>query len=436
MLSGRPKRPSSARRNIKQELFSPFVSGGRLRNVQALLWDGEDVKTPDDKSDAILCISGIDSRYNDGTTELINYLLFGFFDVRKDELDKSGFAEEILDDIIFLIQRDQVDIYCNPINYHFLLPYTSHWRNVRYHCLTEEEYEKDEEEAEEFKIHTFISLVEHCQTIGIPYSNSVNLQSFDKMVVEKWPIIQAYGLDEYGGGGFFTMKHKLTDMSKSLHSIYSLMDLVTLETLVTEHLVLFQRQWQTLVTTVDVEVGNGDLTEKKVCEPLTSYYLHGRVGTCNTNQNSDDNRKPYVYFGMNSKKIGTQSESGTDDILSTGLGGKPAKYMVCQAVTPKGPLSCSRTYFFNEFRQPFEEVPPVSTDRECRLLIELYDLMVDRVLDGIRTFAATQSVKTTEVRLKEELSRKCLDLEEPSLTKHLKHGNNIEFSIRAVDYCG
>lgn len=33
-------------------------------------------------------IPGIDSRYNDGTTELINYLLFGFFDVRKDELDK------------------------------------------------------------------------------------------------------------------------------------------------------------------------------------------------------------------------------------------------------------------------------------------------------------------------------------------------------------
>lgn len=35
-----------------------------------------------------MCISGIDSRYNDGMTELINYLMFGFFDVRKTELEK------------------------------------------------------------------------------------------------------------------------------------------------------------------------------------------------------------------------------------------------------------------------------------------------------------------------------------------------------------
>ena len=33
-------------------------------------------------------ISGIDSRYNDGMTELMNYLLFGFFELRKTELEK------------------------------------------------------------------------------------------------------------------------------------------------------------------------------------------------------------------------------------------------------------------------------------------------------------------------------------------------------------
>lgn len=33
-------------------------------------------------------VLGIDSRYNEGTSELINYLLFGFYDVRKAELEK------------------------------------------------------------------------------------------------------------------------------------------------------------------------------------------------------------------------------------------------------------------------------------------------------------------------------------------------------------
>lgn len=32
-------------------------------------------------------VSGIDSRYNDGMLELINYLLFGFFEVRMSELE-------------------------------------------------------------------------------------------------------------------------------------------------------------------------------------------------------------------------------------------------------------------------------------------------------------------------------------------------------------
>ena len=32
--------------------------------------------------------SGIDSRYNDGSRELINYLLFDLFDVRKDEIER------------------------------------------------------------------------------------------------------------------------------------------------------------------------------------------------------------------------------------------------------------------------------------------------------------------------------------------------------------
>ena len=42
-------------------------------------------------------------------------------------------------DILFVIRRDQVDVYCNPVNYHYLLPYVSHWRNVFFHCLTESE---------------------------------------------------------------------------------------------------------------------------------------------------------------------------------------------------------------------------------------------------------------------------------------------------------
>jgi len=42
-------------------------------------------------------------------------------------------------DVLMLIQRDKVDVYCNPVNYHYLLPYVSHWRNIFFHCLSDEQ---------------------------------------------------------------------------------------------------------------------------------------------------------------------------------------------------------------------------------------------------------------------------------------------------------
>lgn len=45
----------------------------------------------------------------------------------------------MLSDLIVLIRRHEVDIYCNPVNYHYLLPYVAHWTNLRFHCLLDTE---------------------------------------------------------------------------------------------------------------------------------------------------------------------------------------------------------------------------------------------------------------------------------------------------------
>ncbi|KAL4231528.1 hypothetical protein ACF0H5_009109 [Mactra antiquata] len=363
MSFNRPKRPSSARRNIKHETFSNFVSGSRLRHVQSLLNDG--TKATEDYPDAILCITGIDSRYNDGTLELINYLLFGFFEIRKAELEGSGFDEEIIDDVLILIQRDKVDVYCNPINYHYLLPYVSHWRNVFFHCLTDTEYE-DEEVAEDFKISTFVSIIKDCNKIGIPYSNSGHRQKFDAMLIEKWPIIQVYGVEGVGGGGFFTMRHDVVDISSSCHQIYEYMDPVALETLIIEQVTKLDRQWQTMLSVVSVTISNssamyGTLTEDKVFEPLRSFYLHGRVSGLNCEDSTDKCIcYPFVLFGKNTIKQNIQEtqkglSSPNSDLKSTCVGKIGANFMICKAVSPRGPVMCARTYFFMpNFINPFQ----------------------------------------------------------------------------------
>ena len=54
-------------------------------------------------------------------------------------------------------------------------------------------------------------------------------------------------------GGFFTMKHEVVDLSSLVAKLYSVMDMVALETMVTEQLSLFERQWKTVLILVDVE---------------------------------------------------------------------------------------------------------------------------------------------------------------------------------------
>lgn len=45
----------------------------------------------------------------------------------------------LISDVILLIKAECVHLYCNPLNYSYLLPYVSHWRNLHLYCMTEAE---------------------------------------------------------------------------------------------------------------------------------------------------------------------------------------------------------------------------------------------------------------------------------------------------------
>jgi len=56
------------------------------------------------------------------------------------------------------------------------------------------------------------------KAIGLPVRQVESLeQATDwKQIVEKWPLIQAYGLDLVGEG-FFTMKHSVINITEQLN---------------------------------------------------------------------------------------------------------------------------------------------------------------------------------------------------------------------------
>uniref|UniRef100_A0AAR2JFG5 Uncharacterized protein n=1 Tax=Pygocentrus nattereri TaxID=42514 RepID=A0AAR2JFG5_PYGNA len=327
----------------------------RLRQVQALLRD-EGNTAPD----GILCSLGIDSRYNEGCSELASYLFFDLYKHNQEQIPED-FPEEVLDDVIILIKAESVHLYCNPVNYSYLLPYVSHWRNLHLHCMTETEYE-DEEAAEEFKISSFVSMVEDCTCIGIPYSSHSHMQKFDVFMLEKWPIVQAFALEGIGAGGFFTMKYKLIDVSEQLWQIYARLDPVSLDCLLNEV------KWTVLPN----------------YPPFRTYYSHGLISS-NITDNSKS-RQPFVLFGSHSSKEDLDSHCFTfpsegHQIRNTGPHGGPAKHMLLQCVAPKGPLACARTYFFGSTHVPYLG----------KLLSQIYSAAIQAVLAGIKCFSINSS---------------------------------------------
>uniref|UniRef100_A0A8B9FW31 Chromosome 20 open reading frame 194 n=1 Tax=Amazona collaria TaxID=241587 RepID=A0A8B9FW31_9PSIT len=362
-------------------------SCSRLRNIQSIL-----TQSSKSQPDGILCILGIDSRYNEGCRELANYLLFGLYNQYNNDFERTDFPEEVLDDIIILIKPDSVHLYCNPVNYNQLLPYVAYWRNLHFHCLTENEYE-DEEAAEEFKISSFVDMVRDCSRIGIPYSCQGHLQIFDMFIVEKWPIVQAFALEGIGGDGFFTMKYELMDVSVDLWKTYSKMDPVSLEDLLFEDLMVFEHQWTKFFANFDTEIPFIlELSESQAGEPFRSYFSHGMISSHITD--NSPSRQPFVLFGSHSTKENLNSgnfnfPSEGHLVRNTGLGGSTAKHMVVQCVSPKGPLACSRTYFFGATHVPF--LGKYIKNAKHTLLSQIYTAVVEAVLAGIECYAKTST---------------------------------------------
>uniref|UniRef100_A0A674I3X3 Dynein axonemal assembly factor 9 n=1 Tax=Terrapene triunguis TaxID=2587831 RepID=A0A674I3X3_9SAUR len=373
----------------------------RLRQIQSIL-----TQSSKSQPDGILCILGIDSRYNEGCRELANYLLFGLYNQNNNDFEKTGFPEEVLDDVIILIKPDSVHLYCNPVNYSYLLPYVAYWRNLHFHCLTENEYE-DEEAAEEFKIASFVDMVRDCSRIGIPYSSQGHLQIFDMFIVEKWPVVQAFALEGIGGDGFFTMKYELMDVSMDLWKTYSKMDPVSLEDLLFEDLMTFEHQWTSFFANFDTEIPFIlELSESQAGESFRSYFSHGMISSHITD--NSPSRQPFVLFGNHSSKENLNSgnfnfPSEGHLVRNTGLGGSTAKHMAVQCVSPKGPLACSRTYIFGT-----THIPYLGNDNEIRLLSQIYAAVVEAVLAGIACYAKTSSA-TKAKETAEEILMSMLD---------------------------
>ncbi|XP_075705772.1 dynein axonemal assembly factor 9 [Rhinoderma darwinii] len=138
-------------------------------------------------------------------------------------------------------------------------------------------------------------------------------------------------------------------------------------------------------------------------KPFRSYFSHGMLSSHITDNSPC--RQPFVLFGSHSTKENLKPGSFIFPseghlVRNTGPGGSTAKHMVAQCVSPKGPLACSRTYFFGATHVPYLgcDNETHKKNEQIALLSQIYAAVVEAVLAGIASYVKCSSfTKAKEV---------------------------------------
>ena len=361
----------------------------RINKIQSYLVDNN--------IDGFLAVNGIDSRYNPDCRHFINFLLFGC------SLYKSGsfskYYDIDTDEIVILIKPSKVELYVTHKQMKTILPFLVKVHDLQIHCL-DANISSDENIVEDHKVYSFISMTHSINTIAIPYSHESH--DFDSMVIEKWPLIQAYALEDYGSQGFFGLTHKLVPLNFEKLPVFSDFDLGSLKHLLKDTSILLNFQWNTMIKNVSNMIRSGVLENNlnTAVDPVVSYLQHG-------NQAGDVN------------------DATGFELEKHAVTRKPF-FITCSVEECPTSLSCGRTYFIHDNVDSSDLV----------LLSTIYDAMAATTHRTIQRFLNTQNSSKLLQYFMKKFTEKLSTYKYPQLSSFKVSSVKIEVSLEAFDVKG
>ena len=319
---------NSAPRRIEGPV-APARVQNRLRELQALC-------TSD--CEALLFVAGVDGKYNEGARKALNFLLYG---CSGHEVTSSKSDADLADGLLVVSATTCFLHLGSSDAYWKLLPVLGPVADLQLSAPTPEE-EKDLDLLEERKILCFLEAISDFKTVGVELSHG------DAMELEKWPLIQVYGIEELGVRGFFTMRHKVVDVGPALQKIYMQLDAHAAQTVITYNVDLLAFHWLTSLAILDKTRVRDRmrLTEAALIEPLASFFSYGTLRASDVQERQ--RYKPRAVFGVRTNlEDGGAGTSAAATVKDTGVAGQPAVHFVVEASEPMGPVRVARTYFFS-----------------------------------------------------------------------------------------
>uniref|UniRef100_A0A1I8IKV7 Protein kinase domain-containing protein n=1 Tax=Macrostomum lignano TaxID=282301 RepID=A0A1I8IKV7_9PLAT len=329
--------------------FSVQICQDRLATIQSLVRNDE----------TLLVVCGIDSHFSQGSQQLFDYLLFNVNQKRAAEIERTKLEDEHFDDVVLSIRRNRVQVYLNPANYWFYLPYVACWPNLDIHCAPDALFD-DQDAMEELKMKFLIQAVDGCNSVCVAYYGKDHLAEsagFSPMLVEKWPLIQAYAVDGFGVGTFFTLKHQLRDVSKDVFGLIQSVDAVAVEDLTDKPLKPFKNQFDSVFQTIDFLAGRSEpqlvLEEKslnQLIEPFRSYARHEMTGKSELSAGAGQHPslRSYLAFDTRRSAIDLLAKTASTEPAAINRPFAPlAANFIVQSEDRIHSLVCARTGFLH-----------------------------------------------------------------------------------------
>lgn len=160
-------------------------------------------------ADGLIIILGSSSNYNHSHHKFANWLIFNYSNLI--DLEEKSIPSTYLETFIILTHNN-LFIFTDELNSDNIINLTTYCGvSVQYYFYTKEEFEKNDL-FQNTKIAKFIEYTNLLKKVAMP----LTFNEIDKKIdLEKWPLINSYGIDLLNLG-FFTLDKEIVDLSPYL----------------------------------------------------------------------------------------------------------------------------------------------------------------------------------------------------------------------------
>ena len=311
--------------------------------------------------------------------------------------------------------------------------------------------EADSDMLEAFKLRAFVDASRGLRAVAVPLPAGKGA-----MEVEKWPLVQAYGVEGVGRAGFFSMSVKVVDAQPALRRLYTEIDAHAAEEWALRSAApAMVQQWEAVCEVGDAAARGGAadvsaLTADALFESLDFYFDAGTIrepADCVPRSARRDLTAPRAALGAATRALGALVAPDFDQAAQTQTVGEcGALHAVLEALAPDSGLRVSRSYFFASGhaaaslaaledeedgaaveRATYNASDALYSGADARRLLTLYSALSAAVAEAVRR---GEGAAAAEQRLRSALSAAAEALGAPELAA----ADNIELTTGAVDH--